>query len=875
MKNKFGEHSFTSGEFGGTLRDDILKFQLDHKTAATLSVRTEDSIAYLTLYSQLGDVVSECSFRYEPERGELTDVILIPDVDEHGEKQTPRLHFVFEKGELDCDLTELYDKINDIDTRLAQEILDRIAAVTAEAEARTEADDELHAEITAETDRATEAEGVLQDSIDAEERARIAGDKAVNDRIDGLYLAQQGADGSYIKYASQTDGLVSATAQAFDLTLEGATDANAPTSKTVKDYVDTLVEETVESLDVAEVGEDGKFVQKIEEVDGKISTTLKEFAAELDADDTTTALTNKATTDAINAEKDARIACDNALNTRIDNLDLAEVGADGSYVKLVSQADGQVSATAAAFDTTIPLASPSNITAPTSKAVRNAINDLDVGNITENLGRGKTLTALSETDGKISATAEDIQIISSQITDKQDTYDGTDSKVVTGKALKAAIETLDIDQISNTAGKTVVTITEADGKVGATFQDIQITESQVTNLETDLATLDNKLNYNVHLEENTDEITYDGDTVTKTSPYRNLKTGATGSRSENIHLANTTTAGLMSHNDYNTIIDLSDRVASLEGTSVRITYSDSDIPTADQIKAAATAYLASRGVIDPTDSDYNGVSVRVTGTNHLWNYYANLQAYRDDGLDTVSTFTNSIAGIIKGAGETDGSIYAESDGTGSVYGWNTLKTRVTNAENTLSSSLNAVSYDSTNKKLTKTTNAGATTDIISLNTMKTDMSLNNVDNTSDINKPISTATQAALDLKEDKTNKTTSISSASTDEQYPSAKAVYDFTKDSANLVETTWAALKDLRDSGQLIPGRFYRITDYTCTTATENTGSAGHVFDIIVRADSTDKLNEEAGAILHSGDTYFANSKLEAWKLWYCLDNDINRFE
>lgn len=36
---------------------------------------------------------------------------------------------------------------------------------------------------------------------------------------------------------------------------------------------------------------------------------------------------------------------------------------------------------------------------------------------------------------------------------------------------------------------------------------------------------------------------------------------------------------------------------------------------------------------------------------------------------------------------------------------------------------------------------------------KTDLSLGNVDNTSDINKPISTATQAALDNKEDKTNK--------------------------------------------------------------------------------------------------------------------------
>lgn len=61
-----------------------------------------------------------------------------------------------------------------------------------------------------------------------------------------------------------------------------------------------------------------------------------------------------------------------------------------------------------------------------------------------------------------------------------------------------------------------------------------------------------------------------------------------------------------------------------------------------------------------------------------------------------------------------------------------------------------VAYDSTNKKITKTIN-GQTTDVVSAATLKTDMSLNNVDNTSDANKPVSTAQQAALDLKLDKT----------------------------------------------------------------------------------------------------------------------------
>ena len=95
-----------------------------------------------------------------------------------------------------------------------------------------------------------------------------------------------------------------------------------------------------------------------------------------------------------------------------------------------------------------------------------------------------------------------------------------------------------------------------------------------------------------------------------------------------------------------------------------------------------------------------------------------------------------------------------------------------------------------------------------------------------------------------------------------------------SGVTEITWSDLVDLRNNNELIPGQYYRITDYTCTTAQKGTKSAGHVFDIIVRADSENKLNEEASAIQHTGDEYFADCDLNAWKLWYCLDNDTTRF-
>lgn len=83
-----------------------------------------------------------------------------------------------------------------------------------------------------------------------------------------------------------------------------------------------------------------------------------------------------------------------------------------------------------------------------------------------------------------------------------------------------------------------------------------------------------------------------------------------------------------------------------------------------------------------------------------------------------------------------------------------------------------------------------------------------------------------------------------------------------SHMQETTHAELVALRDAGSLVPGRQYRITDYTCTTTQAETQSAGNRFDVIVIADSTDKLNENARACLTAGDAYFsgAGAKLES---------------
>ena len=98
-----------------------------------------------------------------------------------------------------------------------------------------------------------------------------------------------------------------------------------------------------------------------------------------------------------------------------------------------------------------------------------------------------------------------------------------------------------------------------------------------------------------------------------------------------------------------------------------------------------------------------------------------------------------------------------------------------------------------------------------------------------------------------------------------------------ANMVAITWADLKYLRDYNQLVPGTWYRIKNYSCTTSAPGTNSAGNNFDIIVLATSTWHLDENAFAVQNANDAYdayFANCKLDAWRLKYCLDNDTSRF-
>ena len=237
------------------------------------------------------------------------------------------------------------------------------------------------------------------------------------------------------------------------------------------------------------------------------------------------------------------------------------------------------------------------------------------------------------------------------------------------------------------------------------------------------------------------------------------------------------------------IDDLSTRVENLEGKTTRLFYEgEVNPPSASDINTWVTGL----DVEPKYEAPFEGIAVVVLmsdETYHIWHYYSNLSTWRDDGVDTVSTFTNDKKGIIQGS-TNDGYVAAEN-GLGKVSGWDTVKTDITNLQNNLNSNVSNINqnianvvndlaanvvilgnaYTQANNAYTQAntayTRANEAYDLASVtNTLATNanntinshiadtnnphqvtaeqVGLGNVDNTSDEDKPISNATACAI-----------------------------------------------------------------------------------------------------------------------------------
>ena len=178
--------------------------------------------------------------------------------------------------------------------------------------------------------------------------------------------------------------------------------------------VDTKISNAVSSLDAASVGGNGKYIKAISEADGVISAIEEIFDTTV-TQNSSVGVTSGAVYTAIDDEAIARANADTALDGRLDTLEadpVTKTYVDGEVSTIstsISGVDSKISTNATSSDR-CPAASEvassistavGNEATARGTAITNAINALDVA---ASGGTGKFIKAISQTDGKISAT---------------------------------------------------------------------------------------------------------------------------------------------------------------------------------------------------------------------------------------------------------------------------------------------------------------------------------------------------------------------------------------------------------------------------------------------------------------------------------------
>lgn len=107
---------------------------------------------------------------------------------------------------------------------------------------------------------------------------------------------------------------------------------------------------------------------------------------------------------------------------------------------------------------------------------------------------------------------------------------------------------------------------------------------------------------------------------------------------------------------------------------------------------------------------------------------------------------------------------------------------------------------------------------------------------------------------------------------------LYESQENFFNMQQVTYSELVELRDNGELVSGKYYRITDYVATANSESNYTPTNIpLDVIVMALTEDTLCEEGYAVKRSGYNYTApinENFITTIKIYYTLNNDTDAF-
>lgn len=164
--------------------------------------------------------------------------------------------------------------------------------------------------------------------------------------------------------------------------------------------------------------------------------------------------------------------------------------------------------------------------------------------------------------------------------------------------------------------------------------------------------------------------TANASTVVETVEKLNPTSGTTSSVENSLPVATATDAGIMTPAIYNSITTNTGNIQAILNGSVAV----SGMPASPTQQQVTDAWMTATGLT----ALINRASVYDTTNNKVWTYYTNTNTWLAATNTTqvsINTWTNSSEGVILGS-EADGQIYAEDDGTGSVNGWDALKSAV-------------------------------------------------------------------------------------------------------------------------------------------------------------------------------------------------------
>ena len=409
-------------------------------------------------------------------------------------------------------------------------------------------------------------------------------------------------------------------------------------------------------------------------------------------------------------------------------------------------------------------------------------------------------TVSQDENGEITATKKNVTV-------DQD-YDNDGTNPASGTAITKAIQTLDVSNITANlgVGKTITALSETDGKIAATASDIQISESQVSGLITDLASKENLSNKVASWSETTTDGHYPTEKLVKDSlDLKEDKANKVSSWSATTTDTNYPTEKLVK-DTLDTKVPTSRKVNN-HALTEDITITKSDVGLGNVANTTITV-SALDGVTDSTNNitykyvhpagaqsatSAAAVKVGVDALGHAIIGAALTKAdvglglvenqkitvtdtSVSDGTNTFNKYTHPTTTAVSAA-----AVKVGKDGLGHVVLGSALDKSdvgLGNVENTsISVSATDGVTDSTNNVTYKyehpTTSAVAAAAVkvgndaeghvvLGAALQKGDVGLGNVDNTSDANKPVSTAQQTALNAKLDKTAGVTAVTWDST-----------------------------------------------------------------------------------------------------------------